>query len=182
MKLILKLANEFIQLTNIHRIEMNPNYDDPFLVNGSHLTYSYEFIDQSKNLKYIFKGFHQDGLFVIVIDTYHLDLMTTNELKEVYMIPMEWKMKETPNHIMVWDIDVGMEKKTGICYKMNIRKRFRNIPKLKEWIENEDDDKIDKISIQYFHYVENKTKSKSKSKREMVYNFLWERLGVGMRR
>ncbi len=175
MKLIFKLAEEFIKQTNIHRIEMIPNYDS-FLVNGSHLTYSSEIIDQTKQLKYIFRGFHQDGLFVIVIDTYHMDLMTTNELKDIYMIPMEWKMVEIPNHIMVWDVDIDENKQESIVYKMNIRRRFRNIQRLKEWIENEEDNRVEKIRVRFHREIERP--NIKKSKREIIYNFLWEKLGI----
>lgn len=133
----LHFFSEIIPHSKIHHLQLKSESEDKF-VNGSHLSYQGEIHD--KEYIYTFHAFYQDGFCVITMDSFHKELKTTIEHKNVYVLPIEWKLIQIANQdLMVWIIDV--EKEIFLKYYiLKIRKRLQEIPFLKRYIEQEEYD------------------------------------------
>ncbi len=152
-KYLITFSEELIPNSNLRQLFLDIK-NAKYLINGSHEVY--EYLHEFDNYIYIFEGFYQDGYFVLVYDI--IDKRTKNkvESKDVYVIPIEWKLTKNSENVMRWSLDVNTEIYMKI-YKLNIRKRLYEIPFLRNFIENTDHEeiyiKIKRNDVEFTHDV-----------------------------
>jgi hypothetical protein len=105
----------------IHKISMKPNLNIDYY-NNSHLNYIYNYSDDETELEYTFYGFYKDDYLVILYDTYNIKLDVKIEHKHIYLIKVNWILKEH-NNITLWAIDTSKKYKTE-CVILSCRKNF----------------------------------------------------------
>ncbi len=149
-KYLIQFSDELIPNTNLKKIFFdvkNSNY----IINGSHEVY--EYLHEFDQYIYIFEGFYQDGYLVIIYDIFDKRTKNRVEAKEVFIIPIDWKLIKS-NNIMRWTLDINTEIQMRI-YKINIRKRMVEIPFLKNFIENSDYEELNvKIKRQDMEFTQ----------------------------
>ncbi len=133
-KYLITFSDELVPNSNLRQLYLdvkNVNY----LINGSHEIY--EYLHEFDNYLYMFEGFYQDGYLVLIYDIYDKRTKNKVESKDLYLIPIDWKLTKNSDNIMRWSLDINTEVYMKI-YKLNIRKRLYEIPFLKNFIENSD--------------------------------------------
>jgi hypothetical protein len=95
--------------TNIQKIILKPSLKH--IINGAHMNYEYEY--ETYENKYLFQGFYFHDYLILLIDRYHKELDVSVELKQVYFIPIEWKMVEN-NHTSYFILNEPDEKVESI--------------------------------------------------------------------
>lgn len=70
---------------------------------NSHLNYIYE--EKIENIKYTFYGFYKDNFFVIIMNSYNIDLDINIEHKFIILLELDWIIKKYSEDKSIWCID-----------------------------------------------------------------------------
>jgi hypothetical protein len=100
------IENKIIKINLKENIIKNLNdlyfvpYHNNIYYNDNHLNYIYRF--KNENIEYVFYGFFKNDYFVIILDIYNEQLDVIIESKKVYLIKLEWELKQINDDVSLW--------------------------------------------------------------------------------
>jgi hypothetical protein len=71
--------------------------------NNNHLNYIYK--TKKNDIEYTFYGFFKNDYFTIILDSYSIKLDTNIQSKFVYLINLNWVLKEINDDLKLWILD-----------------------------------------------------------------------------
>ena len=116
---ILKISFNKPIFKNIKTLYLKPELTISYYDN-SHLNYIYR--EKIENIDHIFYGFFKDDYFVIICDSYNIDLDINIKDKNIILLNLSWSLKKIDENKSIWSIDINNVLKTD-GYKLNIRKK-----------------------------------------------------------